>query len=55
MCKVVEGDITKLDIQFQDKLGNICEGNTQLGVIRRELPKQVKNHLFTFFIFVGSY
>ncbi|XP_039136090.1 protein TOC75-3, chloroplastic [Dioscorea cayenensis subsp. rotundata] len=47
VCEVVEGDITKLDIQFQDKLGNICEGNTQLGVIRRELPKQLRQgHVF---------
>ncbi|KAA8543841.1 hypothetical protein F0562_021982 [Nyssa sinensis] len=41
VCEVVEGDITQLVIQFQDKLGNVCEGNTQLGVLRRELPKQV--------------
>ena len=42
VCEVVEGDITQLVIQFQDKLGNVCEGNTQLGVVRRELPPQVK-------------
>lgn len=41
VCEVVEGDITELAIQFQDKLGNICEGNTDLSVIRRELPPQV--------------
>ncbi|RWW34529.1 hypothetical protein GW17_00000682 [Ensete ventricosum] len=41
VCEVVEGDITQLAIQFQDKLGNVCEGNTKFGVIRRELPKQV--------------
>lgn len=41
VCEVVEGDITQLVIQFQDKLGNVCEGNTQLAVVRRELPKQV--------------
>ncbi|KAJ0979535.1 hypothetical protein J5N97_015009 [Dioscorea zingiberensis] len=47
VCEVVEGDITNLDIKFQDKLGNICEGNTQLGVIRRELPKQLRQgHVF---------
>ncbi|KAK1299008.1 hypothetical protein QJS10_CPB14g01617 [Acorus calamus] len=40
VCEVVEGDITQLSIQFQDKLGNVCEGNTQLGLVRRELPKQ---------------
>ncbi|KAL3530787.1 hypothetical protein ACH5RR_010109 [Cinchona calisaya] len=26
VCEVVEGDITQLVIQFQDKLGNVCEG-----------------------------
>lgn len=41
VCEVVEGDITQLDIQFLDKLGNLCEGNTHLAVIRRELPRQV--------------
>lgn len=43
VCEVVEGDITQLAIQFHDKLGNVCEGNTQLAVIRRELPKQVSS------------
>ncbi|XP_051134327.1 protein TOC75-3, chloroplastic [Andrographis paniculata] len=42
ICEVVEGDITQLVIQFQDKLGNVCEGNTQYPVIRRELPKQLR-------------
>ncbi|OVA17813.1 Bacterial surface antigen (D15) [Macleaya cordata] len=47
VCEVVEGDITKLEIQFQDKLGNVCEGNTQMGIIRRELPKQLRQgHVF---------
>ncbi|XP_072983848.1 protein TOC75-3, chloroplastic [Typha latifolia] len=47
VCEVVEGDITQLVIQFQDKLGNVCEGNTQLPVIRRELPKQLRpGHVF---------
>ncbi|WOL01990.1 hypothetical protein Cni_G10709 [Canna indica] len=47
VCEVVEGDITQLDVQFLDKLGNICEGNTQLAVIRRELPKQLRSgHVF---------
>lgn len=41
VCEVVEGDITQLSVQFLDKLGNVCEGNTQLAVIHRELPKQV--------------
>lgn len=43
VCEVVEGDITQLVIQFQDKLGNVVEGNTQLPVVRRELPKQVES------------
>lgn len=42
VCEVVEGDITQLVIQFQDKLGNVVEGNTQLAVVRRELPKQLR-------------
>ncbi|MCL7035521.1 hypothetical protein MKW94_027988 [Papaver nudicaule] len=47
VCEVVEGDITQLVIQFQDKLGNVCEGNTQLAVVRRELPKQLRQgHVF---------
>ncbi|XP_072975026.1 protein TOC75-3, chloroplastic-like [Typha angustifolia] len=47
VCEVVEGDITQLVIQFQDKLGNVVEGNTQLPVIRRELPKQLRpGHVF---------
>ena len=41
VCEVVEGDITKVDVQFQDKMGNTCEGNTQEVIIRKELPKQV--------------
>lgn len=48
VCEVVEGDITQLVIQFQDKLGNVCEGNTQLAVVRRELPRKVSNALFYF-------
>ncbi|XP_034687565.1 protein TOC75-3, chloroplastic [Vitis riparia] len=47
VCEVVEGDITQLVIQFQDKLGNVVEGNTQLPVVRRELPKQLRQgHVF---------
>ncbi|XP_030537608.2 protein TOC75-3, chloroplastic [Rhodamnia argentea] len=47
VCEVVEGDITQLVIQFQDKLGNVVEGNTQTPVIRRELPKQLRqSHVF---------
>ncbi|CAN8277993.1 unnamed protein product [Cochlearia groenlandica] len=42
VCEVVEGDITQLVIQFQDKLGNVVEGNTQVSVVRRALPKQLR-------------
>ncbi|KAL4323724.1 hypothetical protein GQ457_11G019550 [Hibiscus cannabinus] len=42
VCEVVEGDITQLVVQFQDKLGNVVEGNTQLSVVRRELPRQLR-------------
>lgn len=47
VCEVVEGDITQLVIQFQDKLGNVIEGNTLLPVVRRELPRQLRQgHVF---------
>ncbi|XP_058109540.1 protein TOC75-3, chloroplastic [Magnolia sinica] len=47
VCEVVEGDITQLAVQFQDKLGNVCEGNTQLPVVYKELPKQLRQgHVF---------
>ncbi|KAI3842148.1 hypothetical protein MKX03_012756 [Papaver bracteatum] len=41
-CNVV---ITQLVIQFQDKLSNVVDGNIQLVVVRRELPKQVLGNL----------
>ncbi|XP_027341151.1 protein TOC75-3, chloroplastic-like isoform X1 [Abrus precatorius] len=53
VCEVVEGDITKLDIQFQDKLGNVVEGNTQVPVIQRELPRQLRAG-YTFNIEAGK-
>ncbi|WZZ38357.1 hypothetical protein YC2023_034616 [Brassica napus] len=40
--KVVEGDITQLVIQFQDELGNVVEGNTQVPVVLMELPKRLR-------------
>ncbi|KAL0460356.1 UNVERIFIED_CONTAM: protein TOC75-3, chloroplastic [Sesamum latifolium] len=42
VCEVVEGDISQLVIKFEDKLGNICEGNTQIPVIKRQLLKQLR-------------
>lgn len=41
VCEVVEGDITQSNIQFLDKLGNVVEGNTQVAVVKREMPRQV--------------
>lgn len=51
VCEVVEGDITQLVVQFQDKLGNVVEGNTQLPVVKRELPKQVN---FLWYLIVSA-
>ncbi|KAL9386765.1 hypothetical protein Peur_019889 [Populus x canadensis] len=42
VCEVVEGDVTQLVIQYLDKLGNVVEGHTQLPVVKRELPKQLR-------------
>lgn len=53
VCEVVEGDITQLSIQYQDKLGNIVEGNTQVPVIQRELPRQLRPG-YTFNIEAGK-
>lgn len=41
VCEVVEGDITQLQIQFQDRLGFPSIGHTQQKIIQRELPDQV--------------
>jgi hypothetical protein len=45
VCEVVEGDISKLSVQFLDKLGNVVEGNTQAPVLHRQLPKEVQCNL----------
>lgn len=42
VCEVVEGDITKVQILFQDKMGFPSEGNTQEKIIQRELPEQLR-------------
>eukprot|EP00850_Spirogloea_muscicola_P013704 SM000094S24721 [mRNA] locus=s94:538502:542137:+ [translate_table: standard] len=42
VCEIVEGDITKVEIQFQDRMGNPCEGLTQPDLITRELPSELK-------------
>ncbi|KAG0606632.1 hypothetical protein M758_9G156800 [Ceratodon purpureus] len=42
VCEVVEGDITQLQIQFQDRLGFPSIGHTQKKIIQRELPEQLK-------------
>ena len=41
VCEVIEGDIIQVEVKFENKLGNVVEGNTKLPVIQRELPKQV--------------
>lgn len=42
VCEIVEGDITKLVVQYQDKLGLPCEGNTDMQIVERELPEQLQ-------------
>ncbi|KAL0887200.1 hypothetical protein Bca101_011183 [Brassica carinata] len=42
VCEVSEGDITRVVIQFLDKLGNVVEGHTQIPLIHREIPKQLR-------------
>ncbi|KAM0868441.1 hypothetical protein ACQ4PT_041301 [Festuca glaucescens] len=45
--EVIEGEVTGVEYQFLDKLGNVIEGKTQLHVIDRELPKQLRpGHIF---------
>lgn len=51
VCEVSEGDITRVVIQFQDKLGNVVEGHTQIPIIHREIPKQV---LYLLYSILGS-
>ncbi|KAJ8439857.1 hypothetical protein Cgig2_003923 [Carnegiea gigantea] len=49
VCEVIEGDITQVEVKFQDELGNAFEGKTKLPVIQRELPKQASlraGHVF---------
>ncbi|TVU38276.1 hypothetical protein EJB05_11636, partial [Eragrostis curvula] len=47
VCEVLEGDITKVEYQFLDKLSNIVEGNTAIAVIDRELPQQLRpGHIY---------
>ena len=41
VCEVVEGDITDVIVQFQDKMGLPCEGYTETDIVERELPIQV--------------
>lgn len=43
VCEVVEGDITKVQIQFQDKMGFPSVGHTQEVIIQRELPDQLRS------------
>ncbi|GFQ04988.1 protein toc75-3 chloroplastic [Phtheirospermum japonicum] len=39
--EVNEGDITDVGIKFHDNLGNTCEGNTNIKVIKRALPEEL--------------
>eukprot|EP00245_Coleochaete_scutata_P000221 TRINITY_DN1024_c0_g1_i1.p1 TRINITY_DN1024_c0_g1~~TRINITY_DN1024_c0_g1_i1.p1 ORF type:complete len:858 (-),score=217.69 TRINITY_DN1024_c0_g1_i1:308-2881(-) len=40
--EVIEGDITRTDIVFQDKMGNEIEGRTNKDVIWRAVPEELK-------------
>lgn len=42
VCEIVEGDITQLVVQYQDKMGLSCEGNTDMRIVERELPEQLQ-------------
>uniref|UniRef100_A0A0D9XW90 Bacterial surface antigen (D15) domain-containing protein n=1 Tax=Leersia perrieri TaxID=77586 RepID=A0A0D9XW90_9ORYZ len=47
VCEVVEGDITSVEYHFLDKLGNVVEGDTNISVIDRELPEQLRpGHIY---------
>uniref|UniRef100_A0A0D9XNE5 Uncharacterized protein n=1 Tax=Leersia perrieri TaxID=77586 RepID=A0A0D9XNE5_9ORYZ len=47
VCEVVEGDITRVEYHFLDKLGNVVDGNTNISVIDRELPEQLRpGHIY---------
>ncbi|PNT64189.1 hypothetical protein BRADI_4g25730v3 [Brachypodium distachyon] len=48
VCEVVEGEVTGVEYQFLDKLGNDVEGRTRVPVIDRELPQQLRpGHIFS--------
>ncbi|CAI7847076.1 unnamed protein product, partial [Closterium sp. NIES-53] len=42
VCEVVEGDVTGVEVQFLDKMGQRCEGITDERVVMRELPIEVR-------------
>lgn len=42
LVEVQEGDITGVDIIFQDSLGDKSHGMTNTKLIKRELPKEVQ-------------
>lgn len=47
VCEVVEGDITGVDVLFQDKMNERTEGVTNLKVIKRELPRELsRGHVY---------
>ena len=41
VCEVVEGDITGVEVQYLDAMGQRCEGLTDERIILRELPVEV--------------
>eukprot|EP00252_Welwitschia_mirabilis_P014976 TRINITY_DN33063_c0_g1_i1.p1 TRINITY_DN33063_c0_g1~~TRINITY_DN33063_c0_g1_i1.p1 ORF type:complete len:799 (+),score=141.39 TRINITY_DN33063_c0_g1_i1:214-2610(+) len=46
-CELVEGDITDLVVQFQDKMGYPMEGSTDEDLVRREIPEELApGHVF---------
>lgn len=47
VCEVVEGIITQVVVQFQDKLGNaVCEEKPQYGDVMKEFRKYVRSNAF---------
>ncbi|KAL6868334.1 hypothetical protein ACP4OV_015179 [Aristida adscensionis] len=43
VCEVAEGEITGVEYQFEDKLGNVVQGSTRIPLIERLRPGQIYN------------
>lgn len=41
VCEVTEGDITGVEVQYLDGMGQLVEGNTDERIVMRELPIEV--------------